>query len=609
MTAAKLSPAAISSLATRLLPLLLLVIPAAVSIGLLSTRDVRSSGSSRVYISRNRPTVAVLVQVIASVLGTLQIAALTLIINYRARITLTKRPIRTDTMDFFSAISIPRIPWNVPVAKVSLAALIVVLAQGPGALWAGSITPATTRESVTLGNILVPKFGAHSRHVWDAEFQQFDNGDVWNYVQNCTSQRTQAVAVTNCPVPNHQAALLDSLRGATGWTDTSRNHSKPDSTAWTYAGRSYGMGASQGLATIQGIPIDHKVLGYSYNETGYETSTHCRYNSSSNLKFELGGEAPNVNVWYVTGLLPISIKEEFYPVMSWARATESESEILAWAGVATHDQYMIGITSSAHYSNFKDIQCTVTFTPRAFVVSVNETSTTIRVNKTTTQTEDWESTGHLKSNSIWSVNLLSRMTTSLYTSVLGDALQQNLDAMLSQDKSITAADGALRSTEDSFDAILDDILGIYAGAQIGLARDVESTAIDTVVEGMRFGDPTFQFSVAVLTAAIVAVVLIEGVLTRWWLELPCFDPLALKAIAAAASIAGPALGKELERRHADLGTQWLGSSADRALGGICVMLVEKAGSLQLALAGGSVSAGDEAGDELTSLTASTVRSA
>jgi hypothetical protein len=156
-------------------------------------------------------------------------------------------------MDLLTALSVPRVAWSLPAAKLGLAAFVVVLAQGPGALWAGSITPAVTQESLVTGNIVVPKFSTRTRDVWDAEFYQAPGGNVYNFVYNCTSLRSQVGAVTNCPVPNHQARLLDSLRGATSWTETMRNHSKPDSSAWTYIGRSYGMGASPGLAAPQGF--------------------------------------------------------------------------------------------------------------------------------------------------------------------------------------------------------------------------------------------------------------------------------------------------------------------------------------------------------------------
>ena len=129
----------------------------------------------------------------------------------------------------------------------------------------------------------------------------------------------------NCPVPYYQATLPESLREATSWTETPRNHSKPDQPGWSYTGRSYGMGSTH----TQPIPIDYKLLEYSYNSGGYEASTHCQYNPDSNLTYIPGGTAPNLDVWYISGTLPNSIREEYYPIISGPQTMRDEADILA----------------------------------------------------------------------------------------------------------------------------------------------------------------------------------------------------------------------------------------------------------------------------------------
>jgi hypothetical protein len=578
---------------------IVLAIPLAVSLGFFWIRDVRLLGYLRTYIINNRPTIAFLVHIIATILGIFQVAALTLIVNYRARITLTRRPVESDTMDFFNALSVPRIAWSLPASKVALAACVVVLAQAPGALWTAALTPAVTQTSDASRVVSVAAFSTGSAHVWDAEFVQIANGDVHNHVENCVFYVGQAGTLGNCPLPYYQAALLESLREATSWTEAPRNHSKPDQPEWTYTGRSYGMGSTYTHA----FPIDYKLLEYSYSAGGYEASTHCQYNPDSNLTYLPGGTAPNLDLWYISGTLPNSIREEHYPIISGAQTTRDEADILAWAGVATGDQYMIGITSSPIYGNFTNIQCSVTFTPRVFTVSVNQTSLFINVNKTSLQAADIEPSGHLKKNAIWSINLLSRMSTSLYMSVLGNSLQRNLQAMLRRYNTTEYQQAALRSTEESFNAVLDDILGIYASGQLSLARDNKTAPVVNTFEAFRIGDTRYQAAAYALTGIIAMIVLAEGLLQDWWQELPRFDPLAFKCITAAASMAGPAVGSELQEQHAKKGTRWQGDPSDRALGALSVMLVERAGLLQLTL-GDSHASGDlQEREELTRLTA------
>ena len=126
MTATNLSSAATCGPVIRFLPVIVLAIPVAVSIGFFWIRDVRLLGFPRTYVISNRPTVAFLVHIVASILGMFQVAALTLTINYRARITLTRRPVESNTMDLFNALSVPRIAWSLPASKVALAACVLV---------------------------------------------------------------------------------------------------------------------------------------------------------------------------------------------------------------------------------------------------------------------------------------------------------------------------------------------------------------------------------------------------------------------------------------------------------------------------------------------------
>jgi hypothetical protein len=178
-----------------------------------------------------------------------------------------------------------------------------------------------------------------------------------------------------------------------------------------------------------------------------------------------------------------------------------------------------------------------------------------------------------------------------------------LETTLSRYNTTGYQQAALRSTEESFNAVLDDILGIYASGQVFLTQDNKTTPVVNTFEAMRIGNTRYQAAAYVLTGIIVLIVLAEGVLQNWWQELPRFDPLAFKCVSAAASMAGPAIGSELQRQHAKKGTRWQGGPSDSALGALSVMLVERAGLLQLVLGDSHVSGDFQEGEELTGLTA------
>jgi hypothetical protein len=144
---------------------IVLAIPVPVSLGFFWIREVRLLGYLRTYIINNRPTIAFLIHIIATILGIFQVAALTLIVNYRARITSTRCPVESDTMDFFNVLSVPRIVWSLPASKVALAPCVVVLAQAPGALWTAALIPAVTQMSDKSRVVSVAAFSTGSAHV------------------------------------------------------------------------------------------------------------------------------------------------------------------------------------------------------------------------------------------------------------------------------------------------------------------------------------------------------------------------------------------------------------------------------------------------------------
>ncbi|KAF9629211.1 hypothetical protein BFW01_g10414 [Lasiodiplodia theobromae] len=405
-----------------------------------------------------------------------------MLIWYGTRVRLASSSMNLETMGLLTALSVPRAAWNLPISSLALKILMVALAQGPGALWAGAITPITVQEARTIGSILVPQFKSETRNIWDSEFHLNEKGDVWNYIENCTERRDEATYISNCPVPNHQAALLDSARSAS--TVGTRNHSKPDSLGWTYQGRSYGVGSSQGLSVAQGLPPHYKLLGSTYNETGYLSKAACQRNSSANLTFEYDVQSHSVTIWYVTGYLPNSNVDEFYPIMAWSRGNRDAAAVCAWAAVSNNNtgSHMIGIVASALYGNFSNLQCDVVFAPQNFSVNVNHTSQVIAVSPDkSTVAVDIEPTGHLQSNAIRSINLLSRMTPSLYVSVLGEGLAYNLYSLMQQHNSTPSSsideEFIFTATEDSFMAMLDSVLGIYGGAQLVLANSSAHTPI------------------------------------------------------------------------------------------------------------------------------------
>lgn len=114
-----------------------------------------------------------------------------------------------------------------------------------------------------------------------------------------------------------------------------------------------------------------------------------------------------------------------------------------------------------NYTELNQTQYKIQFVPTAFEVLVSVTTKTIEVQPTTLDITDIESSGYLAANKIDSVNLLSRMSNSLYVSVFNNSLHQNvLNKQLHLNMKTSSVSDAIATAamEDSFSAIFDDIL-------------------------------------------------------------------------------------------------------------------------------------------------------
>ena len=126
---------------------------------------------------------------------------------------------------------------------------------------------------------------------------------------------------------------------------------------------------------------------------------------------------------------------------------------------------MVGIKANPCYrDDFENIQCSLRFLPTVFTVTVNVTDRSIIVAAhntaaNATAPSDPDPTGVLVNNTILSLEFLSKMSPSIYTSVLGDAFSYNLNTTKKAFPLMAVSEAQLNATEASFEAILDDILG------------------------------------------------------------------------------------------------------------------------------------------------------
>ena len=339
--------------------------------------------------------------------------------------------------------------------------------------------------------------------------------------------------------------------------------------------------------------VNDRVLYYSYVESGYAANVSCIKNSTSNFRFRLErsvwkntsvseyqrmyypqmplndswGAWPDIwstySIYYLDGYLPNSIigSPELYPSISWHEGYEN---ITAWAAVANGNRNMIAVAAGTRlYRELDQIQCEVFFRPTVFDVTVNRIQRSIAVKALqSAEPEDIDPSGHLRANVMHSINLLSRMSPSLYVSVLGETLNRNVERMQKQRPSLNITEAVTSAVADSFTAIIDDILVAYGASQIVNAQDTTPTIVHGLMEATQLGHPFYRSSVLILNFLVILIVLFESTRTRCWKHLTRFNILDIKSAIVAASAGGSGIVKAVWSRHRSQGTRWAGDPTD-----------------------------------------------
>ena len=576
----------------RLLPLLELMIPTAISLVLYCFGNWQSTGMIHSLVKNNQATSQSLVQIISHILGLLQVSSLCAVLNLSMRYRIMSGSVALQVLSFLVASSTARIDFYLPRRLLLLNAAVVAATFLPAALWAPAISPLTVLKSQELGHQLRPAYTESTRANWDSQFQLRGPGRaVYNINDHCSLINDRRGLVPSCPVPTLQGLLLLSASSATTLDGGPRNHSKLDNPNWEYVGRSFGAGSAVGKSDER--IVDDRVLYYNYTESGYLADVSCIKNSTSNLHLRLEQSVQNnisiskyqrtyhpdmpfnhswdswpdiwatYSIYYLDGYLPNSIvgTPELYPSISWHEGYEN---ITAWAAVANDNRNMIAVAAGNRlYRELDQIQCEVFFTPTVFDVTVNRIERSIAVEALpSAEAEDIDPSGHLRANVMHSINLLSRMSPSLYVSVLGETLNRNLERMQKQRPTLNITEAVTSAVADSFTAIIDDILVAYGASQIVNAHDTTSIIAHGLMEATQLGHPFYRSSVLILNLLIILIVLFETTRTRCWKHLTRFNVLDIKSAIVAASAGGSGIVKAVWARHRSKGTRWAGDPTD-----------------------------------------------
>ena len=133
--------------------------------------------------------------------------------------------------------------------------------------------------------------------------------------------------------------------------------------------------------------------------------------------------------------------------------------------------------------------------------------------------------------------------------------------------------------EDSFNAMLDDIIGGFGAAQLYWETEMESQIdtsttipLDSQYSAIRLGQDGYIFATLAINLIILVIAIEEAIRTRNWKGLPLLDYLNLTSMVVASSAGGTEVAEACTQKHKQ-GKVWQGKSGSEEAGEVRVRLV------------------------------------
>ena len=577
------------TLRSKLLVLLALLTTTALgsTIIALSVTRAYTTGSIVDWVQKYRATIQIIVQLISATLAALQLYSLSSFILFRTNLQLLSTPMQLDTLKLHQALHSRAFDSELSLQFLVLSVAYIAALQAPAAIWAGAITPVRNIANVS-ALYSVPLYNDSEYDYWGRSCRPATGCKV---LQNTTTLGTFTNVPWKCEYAfllslGHSRTdfcslvlpglLLNSVRDASSRNSSIIQHKKLDNSGFSFYGRSYGVASGVGLTspnTTQYAQRVPQITKYSFSETGYHSRVQCTYNKSSNLGFEQldlvqGGDigsptfSGSVVVLQAVGSLPTGEWQGFTTM-----SIVGPSTAIALAAVADDTRFFYGFIGGDFYKQLNKTQCEVTFSPTTFDVAVDVSAQNISVTESSISApnSDVDPTGGLIYNAFMGVSFLSQIMTTMYTGVLGDAFNLNVDAVQRREghPNITESD-ITTGLAESLELLLDGYLGSIAASQLMLLN--QSQLVDTTmgIQVVTLGEPIYAYMSFFINVALLGLFLFECFRTRFWKNLPAFNCLDTKSAILGAAASDRELSEKVRN--------WEGDPADSQVGRLEVML-------------------------------------
>ena len=132
--------------------------------------------------------------------------------------------------------------------------------------------------------------------------------------------------------------------------------------------------------------------------------------------------------------------------------------------------------------------------------------------------------------------------STLYVSTLGEALESNVQNLVSRTSGDRSAIGnatseqVLTAVEDSVQAMSDDILEAFAAAALTQSNAIELHTVGVTTLGIEVGEYPYIVAVVVYQGLALLGIVVASILSRFWTMTPAFDYSEIGSMTTAASL-------------------------------------------------------------------------
>lgn len=152
---------------TKVAPLLAVTVSAivAVLLSILASKHIHLGSSQTEWITQNRASTQIIVQLLSMTLGTFQLYAFQSLFRFWISTHLTRKSSSLDSLKFMNAVYAARFDHEIQLQWVIVLLLYLAAVQVPAALWAGALTPVFASME---GNALytIPAYSSSTENLW-----------------------------------------------------------------------------------------------------------------------------------------------------------------------------------------------------------------------------------------------------------------------------------------------------------------------------------------------------------------------------------------------------------------------------------------------------------